>query len=48
MDTGDLLNIEKIVIDKLDKTEDIFKKFELIGPKLLVDTLSKIQNGQIK
>jgi methionyl-tRNA formyltransferase len=44
MDEGDILDIQKVNIDKLDKTEDIFKKFEEIGPKLLIDTLNLIVN----
>lgn len=48
MDEGDILDIQKVNIDKLDKTEDIFKKFEEIGPKLLIDTLNLIVNWTIK
>ncbi len=48
MDEGDILDIEKINIDKLDKTEDIFKKFEKIGSKLLIDTLNWIVDWSIK
>lgn len=48
MDEWDILEMEKINIDKLDKTEDIFKKFELIGSKLLINTLEKILKWSIK
>ncbi len=48
MDEWDIINIQKINIDKLDKTEDIFKKFELIWPKLLINTLKWIINWTIK
>ena len=48
MDEGDILDIKKVNIDKLDKTEDIFKKFEQIGPKLLIDTLNWVVNWTIK
>jgi methionyl-tRNA formyltransferase len=48
MDEWDILAINKIKIDKLDKTEDIFKKFENIWPKLLIDTLNWIVNWTIK
>lgn len=48
MDEWDILAIEKINIDKLDKTEDIFKKFEVIWPKLLINTLDWILDWSIK
>lgn len=48
MDEWDILKIEKINIDILDKTQDIFKKFENIWPKLLVDTLNWIISWEIK
>jgi len=48
MDKWNILDIKKVNIDKLDKTEDIFKKFEYIGPKLLIDTLNWIINWDIK
>ena len=40
----DILEIQKTSIEIHDTTEDIFKKFESIGPKLLVETLNKIKN----
>lgn len=48
MDEWDILAIEKVNIDKLDKTGNIFKKFENIGPKLLLNTLKWIVNWSIK
>ncbi|MDD2871660.1 MAG: methionyl-tRNA formyltransferase [Candidatus Gracilibacteria bacterium] len=48
MDEGDILAIEKVIVDKLDTTEDIFKKFELIGPDLLIHTLKGILDGTIE
>lgn len=47
MDEWDVLKIEKVNIDILDKTPDIFKKFENIWPKLLVDTLNWIISWKI-
>lgn len=47
MDEWDILAIEKVNIDKLDKTEDIFKKFEVIWPKLLINTLDWILDWNI-
>ena len=48
MDEWDILDIKKINIEKLDTTEDIFKKFEAIGPKLLINTLKWIINWTLK
>ena len=48
MDEWDILNIEEIIIDKDDKTQDIFNKFESFGAKLAVDTLDKIFNWKIE
>lgn len=48
MDEWDILKIEKISIDKLDKTENIFEKFKKIGPSLLVNILNWIVNWSIK
>lgn len=48
MDEWDILAIQKINIDKLDKAEDIFKKFENIWPKLLIDTLNWVLDWTIK
>jgi methionyl-tRNA formyltransferase len=48
MDVWDILAIEKVIIDKLDKTEDIFNKFEIIGPSLLTTTLKWVIDGSIK
>ncbi len=47
MDEWDILTIEKVIIDKLDKTDDIFKKFEKIGSWLLVNTLKWIIDWNI-
>lgn len=48
MDEWDILAIQKVNIDKLDKTEDIFKKFETIWPELLIKTLNWILDWSIK
>ena len=42
MDEGDILKIAKVDIDKVDTSEDIFKKFIQIGPELLISTLREI------
>ncbi len=48
MDEWDILDIKKVKIDMLDNTLDIFKKFEKIWPRLLIDTLNWIVNWKIK
>lgn len=48
MDEWDILEIEKINIDILDNSLDIFKKFEKIWAKLLINTLKKIVSWEIK
>lgn len=48
MDEWDILKIEKVKIEKYDKTEDIFKKFEKIAPDVLVETLKWIIKKEIK
>lgn len=40
MDTGDILEIEEVEIWEFEKTQDIFKKFEMIWPKLLIKSLN--------
>lgn len=45
MDEWDILKIEKVPIDILDKTPDIFQKFQQIGPNLLLTTLREILHG---
>jgi len=48
MDEWDILKIEEVKIDKEDKTEDIFKKFEKIWPELLYKTINDVLNWKIK
>jgi len=48
MDEWDILAIKKFNIDKLDKTIDIFNKFEKIGPELLINTLNQIVDWTIE
>ncbi len=48
MDEWDILAINKIEIDKLDTTKDIFNKFEIIWPELLINTLNWVIDWSIK
>jgi len=47
MDEWDIINIEEVNIDKDDKTEDIFKKFENIWPDLLYTSLKWILENKL-
>ncbi len=48
MDEWDILSIQKIDIDIMDKTPDIFRKFEWFWAKLLIKTLKGILAWEIK
>lgn len=48
MDKWDIIAIKKIDIDKLDTTQDIFNKFEMIWPGLLINTLNWVMDWSIK
>ena len=48
MDEWDILKIEEIIIDKDDKTQDIFDKFESFWAKLAIDTLEEVMEWKIK
>lgn len=48
MDEWDIFSIKKIKIDILDKTPDIFKKFESFAVDLLVESLEWIINWKLK
>ena len=48
MDEWDILKIKEVDIDKDDKTQDIFDKFESFWAKLAVDTLEEIVAWKIR
>lgn len=48
MDEWDILKIEEVDIDKDDKTDDIFQKFEEFWAKLAIDTLEKVKSWELK
>lgn len=48
MDEWDMLAKKEINIDIVDKTPDLFKKFEKFWADLLIETLEKIISGEIK
>ena len=48
MDEWDMLAKKEVNIDILDKTPDIFRKFEEFWAELLIKTLEKIISGELK
>lgn len=48
MDTGDILAIRSIPIEDNDTSETMFEKLSLLGRDLLLETLPKLINNQIK
>ena len=48
MDEWDILSIQKVDIDIIDKTPDIFNKFEKIWTELLINTLKWVLDWSIK
>ncbi len=48
MDEWDILKIEEIDIDILDKTTDVFEKFENNWANLVINTLLDLENNLIK
>ncbi len=47
IDTGDILNTVIVPIDKKETAESLFVKLEEAGAQLIVDTLAKIEKGEI-
>lgn len=48
MDTGDIIDMQEIPIDKFETSETLFNKFWQVSGKFLVDTLLKLDNWIIK
>ena len=47
IDTGDILSTVIVPIDKKETAESLFVKLEQAGAQLIVDTLAKIEKGEI-
>jgi methionyl-tRNA formyltransferase len=47
LDTGDILLVSKVKLDKKETGGSLFDKLEDVGAKLLVTTLSKLEDGTI-
>lgn len=48
LDTGDILLVEKVKLDKKETAGSLFDKLSEVGAKLLVDTLKQKEAGTIK
>lgn len=48
LDTGDILKVEKIPIANDDNSETIHDRLSLLGSKLIVETLSDIEKGNVE
>ena len=48
MDTGDMILTKEVEIGKNETTGELWDRLKVIGGKLLVDTLRKIENGEVK
>ena len=48
LDTGDILLVEKVKLDKKETAGSLFDKLSEVGAKLLVDTLKQKEAGKIK
>lgn len=48
LDTGDILLVEKVKLDKKETAGSLFDKLSEVGAKLLVDTLKQKETGTIK
>ncbi|UMZ73297.1 methionyl-tRNA formyltransferase [Natranaerofaba carboxydovora] len=47
MDTGDILSQEKVPIHYEDTTGDVHDKLKKVSPKILLETIKKIEQGEI-
>lgn len=45
IDTGDIIAIEETIIEKEETAGELFDRLSIIGARLLVDTLNKIEEG---
>jgi methionyl-tRNA formyltransferase len=47
LDTGDILTVKEVPIDKKETAETLFDKLSVAGAELIVDTLPKLANGEV-
>lgn len=47
LDMGDIISVKECAIDKKETSESLFEKLAELGAELVVETLDKIENGEI-
>jgi methionyl-tRNA formyltransferase len=47
LDTGDILTVKEVPIDKKETAGTLFDKLSVAGAELIVDTLPKLANGEV-
>jgi methionyl-tRNA formyltransferase len=47
LDTGDILTVSEVLIDKKETAESLFEKLSAAGASLIVETLPKLERGEI-
>lgn len=47
MDTGDILNTERVKIGEKETAEELFERLSVVSAKLMVETLEKLEKGEI-
>jgi methionyl-tRNA formyltransferase len=47
LDTGDILTVKEVMIDKKETAESLFDKLSVAGAELIVETLPKLERGEI-
>jgi methionyl-tRNA formyltransferase len=47
LDTGDILNVKEVPIDRKETAETLFDKLSKAGAELIVETLPKLERGEV-
>jgi methionyl-tRNA formyltransferase len=47
LDTGDILTVKEVLIDKKETAETLFDKLSAAGAELIVETLPKLERGEV-
>jgi methionyl-tRNA formyltransferase len=47
LDTGDILTVTEVPIDKKETAESLFDKLSKAGAKLIIETLPKLEKGEV-
>jgi methionyl-tRNA formyltransferase len=47
LDTGDILTVKEVLIDRKETAETLFEKLSAAGAELIVETLPKLEKGEV-